>query len=404
MLKSVLIGAALVTNSAIAAEFIVKLKDGHALTNKAVNVTNEFAVSYGNFAVINADNKMAQMLKNDAAVEYIEPNYTYRISAIKDADYDKQWGLKNTGKNSGSMWNPGKKGVDINAEKAWKISKGDKTVKIAVIDTGVDYNHEDLKDNIMVNELELYGNTGVDDDGNGLVDDVYGYDFANDDNDPMDGHGHGTHCAGVIGATHNSVGIAGVMAKVQILPIQFLKASGGGTLEGAIRSIDYAVQRGVHIMSNSWGGRGQSKALEEAIAKAEQAGILFVAAAGNENSDNDKVAVLPASIKLDNIVSVGAMDGKGKKASFSNYGKQSVHVFAPGVNIYSTVANNKYKKMSGTSMACPHVSGVAGLILANEPNLTYKDLKARLMQNTHAGDNLTRFSKAGYVDAHAAMK
>lgn len=404
LIKTALIGAALLTNSVYASEYIVKLKAGQSLTNKSITVASEFSVSHGNFAVINADENIAKSLQNDAAVEYIEPNYTYKISKINDADFDKQWGLKNTGRNSGSIFSPGKKGVDINAEKAWKISQGDKAIKIAVIDTGVDYNHEDLKQNIMVNELELNGTAGVDDDGNGYVDDVYGYDFANNDNDPLDGHGHGTHCAGVIGAVHNNIGIAGIMAHVQILPVQFLTAKGSGSLEGAIKAIDYAVKRGVNIMSNSWGGRGQSQALEEAIAAAEQAGVLFVAAAGNENSNNDTTPTLPASIKLDNIVAVGAMDGKGKRASFSNYGTKSVHVFAPGVNIYSTVKGNAYKKMSGTSMACPHVAGVAGLILANEPNLTYKELKAKLMNNTHSGDGLGQYSLSGYVDAAKAMQ
>lgn len=404
MLKPVLLGAALLTQSAFAGEFIVKLKDGAQLTNKSINITSEFEITQGQFVVINSDEKTAQSLVSDAAVEYIEPNYTYSISKINDADFDKQWGLKNTGRNSGSIFAPGKKGVDINAEKAWTLSKGSKNVKIAVIDTGVDYNHPDLKDNIMVNEAELNGTAGVDDDGNGYVDDIYGYDFANNDNDPMDGHGHGTHCSGVIGAVHNSIGIAGIMAKVKILPVQFLTKKGSGTLEGAIKAIDYAVKRGVQIMSNSWGGGGQSKALEDAVALAEKAGVLFVAAAGNENSNNDTTPTLPASIKLDNIVAVGAMDGKGKRASFSNYGAKTVHVFAPGVNIYSTVTNGGYKKMSGTSMACPHVAGVAGLILANEPNLTYSEIKAKLMQNTNSGDNLGRYSLSGFVDAYKSMK
>jgi thermitase len=404
MLRSAFLAAALIGQTAIASEYLVKLNEGAKLSDKSLKITSEFEISQGSFVVIEANDQVAKSLMNNSAVDFIEPNYTYHISSVDDADYDKQWGLKNTGKNSGSILFPGKKGVDINAEKAWKITKGDRAIKIAVIDTGVDYNHEDLKSNIMINELELNGQEGVDDDGNGYIDDVYGYDFANMDNDPMDGHGHGTHCAGVIGATHNKIGIAGVMANVQILPIQFLKKSGGGTLEGAIKSIDYAIKRGVHIMSNSWGGRGQSKALEDAIALAEQAGILFVAAAGNDNSDNDKVSVLPASIGHDNIVSVGAMDGKGKKATFSNYGKTSVDVFAPGVGIYSTVIDNKYKKMSGTSMACPHVSGVAGLIMANEPNLTYQEVKAKLMQNTHSGQNLGQYSISGYVDAHSALK
>ena len=219
----------------------------------------------------------------------------------------------------------------------------------------------------------------------------------------MDGHGHGTHCSGVIGAQHNSIGIRGVMAKVKILPIQFLSARGSGTLEGAVRAIDYAVKRGVNIMSNSWGGGGDAKALKEAISLAEEAGILFVAAAGNNSSNNDKTTTIPASIDLDNILAVGAMDGRGKKARFSNYGKNTVDVFAPGVKIYSTVRNNKYQNMSGTSMSCPVVSGVAGLIWSKEPELTYSDVKKRLMDNTHRGMRLDKFSASGYIDAFKAL-
>jgi thermitase len=407
MIKSAVVASLIIGQSAFAAEYIVKLKEGAKLNQKSmhgIKINSEFSLKQGQFMVIDTDQKSVDSLKGMSEVAYIEPNYMYYASSVQDTDFDKQWGLKNTGRNSGTIFSPGKAGVDINALDAWKITKGSQEIKIAVIDTGVDYNHIDLKDNIMVNEAELNGLPGVDDDGNGLIDDVYGYDFANNDNDPMDEHGHGTHCAGVIGAVHNNTGIAGVMADVKILPIQFLTKSGGGTLEGAIKSIDYAIQRGVHIMSNSWGGRGQSQALKEAIEVAEQAGILFVAAAGNENNNNDVNATLPASIDVDNIVSVGAMDGKGKKASFSNYGVKKVHVFAPGVDIYSTVQGDKYKKMSGTSMACPHVAGIAGLIMANEPNLSYKEVKARLMSSTLPGEDLSKFSASGYVDAHKALK
>lgn len=404
MFKAALFATALISAPVMSAEYIVKLKEGKSLNQKSINVQSKFDLSFGEFAVINADATQMKSIQNLPEVEYIEPNHNYSINAINDVQYSKQWGLKNDGKNSGGFFSRGVAGMDINAEKAWGVTTGSQEIRIAVIDTGVDYTHEDLKDNIMVNELELNGTEGVDDDGNGYIDDVYGYDFGNNDNDPMDGHGHGTHCAGVIGAAHNSIGIRGVMADVKILPIQFLTKSGQGTLEGAIKSIDYAIQRGVHIMSNSWGGTGESQALAEAVERAEQAGILFIAAAGNSNSNNDVKPTIPANISYSNVVSVGAMDGKGKRAKFSNYGKKTVHVFAPGVNILSTVTNNKYKKMSGTSMACPMVSGVAGLILANEPNLTPKEIKHRLMSHAKVGSELNTYSASGFVDAFESLQ
>ena len=394
----------LVSLPVLSAEYLVKLKDPKALSDKNLKIQSTFELSYGNFSIVDLNKEQLINLKTDDGVEYVEPNQVFSINSIKDTDYEKQWGLNNTGKNSGSIFFPGKKGMDINAEKAWTITTGSKEIKIAVIDTGVDYKHEDLKDNIMINDLELHGQEGVDDDGNGLIDDTYGYDFANNDNDPMDGHGHGTHCAGVIGASHNEIGIRGVMSNVQILPIQFLTASGQGTLEGAIKAIDYATSRGVNIMSNSWGGGKPSEALTEAIARAEQSGILFIAAAGNSNSDNDISPTAPANTQIDNVISVGAMDGKAKRASFSNYGKKTVHVFAPGVNIYSTVQSNKYKKMSGTSMACPFVAGVAGLILANEPNLSYKEVKSRIMSHAKEGNKLRDYSVSGFVDSFKSLK
>ncbi|MCT4641063.1 MAG: S8 family serine peptidase [Bacteriovoracaceae bacterium] len=404
MKKLIMVALIATSTHSTAAEYLVKLKKGHSFSNKSVAITSNFDLSYGQFVVIDTDEKKVENLQKLDEVEYIEPNHIYTISNIKDTDYKKQWGLKNTGRNSGSIFFPGKKNTDINAQNAWKITTGSKDVKIAVIDTGVDYTHDDLKNNILINKLELNGTEGVDDDGNGYIDDVYGYDFANNDSDPMDGHGHGTHCAGVIGASHNKIGIRGVMANVKILPIQFLTKSGRGTLEGAVKSIDYAIQRGVQIMSNSWGGAGESVALTEAVQRAQKAGILFVAAAGNEKNDNDLRPKIPANIKFDNVISVGAMDGKGKKASFSNYGKKTVHVFAPGVDIYSTVIENKYKKMSGTSMACPFISGIAGLLLASEPNLTYKELKSRIMTHVNPGEQLSEYSLSGFTDAYKALK
>lgn len=409
-MKTYIALATLLSTSAFAGEYIVKFKDntksfGAMKSLSQMGEVKQMNVSIGNFAVLKSTQKINMMKSNlHPAIEYIEPNITFKALATpSDSKFDKQWGLNNTGRNSGGWFSSGKAGVDVSALKAWEITKGSKDIKIAVIDTGVDYNHKDLKGNIMINEAELNGEPGVDDDGNGYIDDINGYDFANMDNDPMDGHGHGTHCAGVIGATHDTTGIAGIMANVQILPIKFLTDKGSGDLEGAIKSIDYAVSRGVNVMSNSWGGGDRSEALFDSIKAAEKAGVIFIAAAGNERNNNDKNPTYPASYKVDSLVSVGAIDGKGKRASFSNYGKNSVHVFAPGVNIYSTVSNNGYKKMSGTSMACPHVAGVAGLILANEPNLSVDELKTRLMNTSVLSSELSTYTASGYVDAHRAL-
>lgn len=407
-MKSLILATTMVAQVGFAAEYIVKLKNTKSIPKSLSNMGNvkELNLSYGNFVKLESSQKgVMKSLASDPNVEYIEPNYTYtKMDLPTDSKFEKQWGLNNTGKNSGSIFFPGKKGVDISALKAWGITKGDKSIKIAVIDTGVDYSHEDLRNNMMVNQAELNGLEGVDDDGNGYVDDVYGYDFANNDGDPMDGHGHGTHCAGVIGAEHNGIGIAGVMNDVQILAIKFLADNGSGTLEAALKSIDYATQMGVDIMSNSWGGGGRSEALYEAVKRAHDAGIIFIAAAGNSNTDNDVKPQYPANYKVENVISVGAHDGKGKKASFSCYGKKTVHVFAPGVKIYSTVANNKYQNMSGTSMAAPHVSGVAGLLLASEPNLSVRELKDRLLNTSIQSSELDKYSISGYVDAHNALQ
>lgn len=388
---------------AFSTEYVVKLKNKHIKSFsslRALGEVRELDVSVGDFVVIKSEQKLD--LLDHPAIEYIEENIRYNIST-HDELFKKQWALSNNGWNSWGGLLPGKKEIDIEAEEAWTITKGDRNVKIAVIDTGVDYNHKDLVKNIMVNEAEKNGVEGVDDDGNGYIDDIYGYDFANDDADPMDDHGHGTHCAGVIGASHDTFGIAGVMNNVQILPIKFLGPQ-GGTLEGAIKSIDYAIKRGVNVMSNSWGGGGFSQALKDVIIEANKAGIIFIAAAGNERNNNDERASYPATYDVENIISVGALDGRGKKASFSNYGKETVHLFAPGVNILSTVPGDKHKKMSGTSMATPYVSGIVGLMLSVEPGMTPVEIKRRALDSTTNTDKLEPYSQAGYISAHKAVR
>jgi len=399
--------------------WLVKFKNQNMrhdfLSNKKFSAAKVVDVSWGSYAVVeDLDKKGLSLLQNDGAVEYVEPNLVFSLDpneqlsgddANQDASFSQQWGLKNTGLNSGSLFSMGVKGEDINALEAWKTSRGDRQVTVAVIDTGIDYNHSDLKSNMSANEAELNGTAGVDDDGNGYVDDVWGYDFANKDGDPMDGHGHGTHCAGVIGALHNRAGVMGVMGQVKIVAIKFLSDKGSGTLADAILAIDYGIKRGVNVMSNSWGGGGFTQSLKEAIERANDAGIVFVAAAGNDRSNNDQNASYPASYDVANVISVGAMNGKGQRASFSNYGAKTVHVFAPGENILSTVAGNGYKKMSGTSMATPFVSGAVGLLLARSPNLAPSDVRTKVLATAKKNGKLGgQCVSEGRLDAAALIR
>jgi len=269
-------------------------------------------------------------------------------------------------------------GFDIDAPEAWQVWTGEigKGITVAVIDTGIDYNHEDLSEQMWVNPMEIPGN-GVDDDGNGYIDDVHGADFANEDGDPMDDQMHGTHCAGTIaGIGNNAVGVSGVAWRgVRLMALKFLTSTGSGRTSDAIRAIDYAVAHGARIASNSWGGGGSSSALRTAIERAEGAGMLFTAAAGNEASNNDEVPSFPANYDISNVISVASTTYLGEMSSFSCYGNSTVHVAAPGSGIYSTVPNNGYETLSGTSMATPHVSGLAALVWMYRPQLSMHQVR-----------------------------
>ncbi|MDJ0661973.1 MAG: S8 family serine peptidase [Crocosphaera sp.] len=318
------------------------------------------------------------LYSQDPNIQYIEPNYQISLQQQipNDPYFSSLWGLHNTGQLGGTV------DADIDAPEAWDIQTGNGDVIIGVIDTGVDYTHPDLVNNIWTNPGEI-ANNGIDDDGNGYIDDFYGWDFAYDDADPMDVYGHGTHVSGTIAAQgDNNNGVVGVNWDAQIMALKFLNDYGSGNTFDAVQAIEYATLMGADLTNNSWGGGGYSQALYDAIAASGEAGQLFIAAAGNYGNNNDIYPFYPASYDLDNIISVAATDRYDNLSYFSHYGETSVDLGAPGSDIYSTIPGNGYASYNGTSMATPHVSGVAALLWAEYPDLTAAEVKQLLLETT----------------------
>jgi subtilisin family serine protease len=326
---------------------------------------------------------------------------TYEQGHPNDPQFSDQWALHNQGQNGG------KEKADIDALKAWAKTQGSKDVVVAVLDSGVDYNHVDLRANMWTRPDNVPEYV---DDELGSMDDVHGFDVDMNLGDPMDDNGHGTHCAGVIGAEgDNGEGIAGINWHVRIMPLKFLGRGGFGTTKAAIEAINYAIDRKKHgvnvrVISASWGSTSRSKALEDVIRAAGDAGILFVAAAGNNGTDNDKRPHYPSNYDLPNVVSVAALDNTDNLTSFSNYGVKSVHIAAPGKDILSTWLDDKYREASGTSMATPQVSGVAALIVASSPNISVVKLKDRLLRSVDRIDSLNgKIASGGRLNAAKAL-
>jgi subtilisin family serine protease len=374
---------------------------------------------------------VASEYRNLPEVEYAEPNYVIDLDPVAGEHYDdegeddddppvvrrsssggdgqqpndplfkEQWSLLNTGQRAG------KSGADVCATRAWGQTQGSRKVVVAVIDTGVDYNHQDLQNNIWTRPASL---APYIDNELGAFDDRHGFDAADNDGDPMDDNGHGTHCAGIIGAEgDNSDGIAGVNWLVEIMPLKFLGRSGSGTTKDAIECINYVVARkkagvNVRIISASWGSTAQSRALGDAIKRAGEEGILFVAAAGNSSTDNDRQPHYPSNYQHPNVVSVAALTRLDVLARFSNYGAKTVHIAAPGAEIMSTWPQNQYEEHSGTSMATPVVSGVAALILSVNPDLSVTELRKRLLESVDKIPALDgKVSSGGRVNAARAV-
>lgn len=438
--------------------WLVKLKNSRSLQSFDLEMNRSGVelkdLKFKNWVKVNITDEEAEMLRQHPDVDHVEKNMILKLQTnievhdpvlraqVKDmAAYEQLSGLFTRGQdnpeipltgNGGSgadpMFNKQWGMQDNDVQGAWSVAgtKGNSDIVVAVIDTGVDYTHEDLVDNMWRNTGEI-GNdangvskatNGIDDDGNGFIDDVVGWDFGKDDNKPYDlnktgfqlllggNPGHGTHVAGCVAATgDNGKGIAGVAPNVRIMAMRFITEEGQGTTEGAIGAITYAVDNGAHILQNSWGSEGDggdqeaSKALQDAIQYAMDNDVLFVAAAGNGHqgkgydNDSDPKPAYPASYPHENIISVAAVDKTDQLGAFSNWGRTTVDIAAPGVAVYSTVPDNMYQDTvidipgmitatwDGTSMAAPHVSGAAALYMSQHPNADWRETKQAIMNS-----------------------
>ncbi len=316
------------------------------------------------------------MLRRNPFVEFAEPDYVVSAFAAPDDPYfpSNLWGI-----------------VNINAPTAWDATTGNHDTIIAIIDSGIDYDHPDLQANIWRNLAELNGAVGIDDDGNGYIDDIYGWDWCNADNDPKDDYWHGTHVAGSVGAVgDNGVGTVGVNWHVRLMSLKFMCSNGKGFVSDAIAALDYAIDKNVRVSNNSWGWSGDwSNAMANALSNAQAAGHLFIAAAGNDSRNNETTPYYPSSFPHENVISVASIDIADALSTFSNWGATSVDLGAPGTDILSTYPNNTYATANGTSMAAPHVSGAAGLIISSHPTWTLIQVKDRLLNNVRSIPSLS---------------
>jgi subtilisin family serine protease len=342
-----------------------------------------------------------EALQRQRAVDFAEPNFVLHAARLpNDKLFGEQWGLRNVGQFGG------KAGADIHATDAWDATTG-AGVTVAIVDTGVALDHGDLAANAWNNPADP--KNGIDDDHNGFVDDVHGADFINDDSDPNDDAGHGTHVAGIIGAKgNNGAGVTGVNWDAKLMALKFLDRDGSGNTADAANAIDYAVSHGARVINASWGGPAFSMALYQAVKRAGDKGVLFVAAAGNDGQNADVQPDYPAAYDLPNVISVAASDRYDRLADFSNYGAKSVDLAAPGDDIESTVPSfsdpTGYESFSGTSMATPFVSGAAALYFSRFPSAGADQTKTALLSSVDTGPAFAgKVATGGRLDVAKAL-
>ena len=374
----------LLTSQLLASDYIVKINENFNRQNHREN----FSELRPDLILVKKE--MIENFRNLSGVIRIEPNHKLKLYSQPNDLARQQWWLNN------------KDGHDLDIQNAWNKSTGSNEIVVATIDSGIDLKHPDLQENLWKNQMEIAGEKGVDDDGNGFVDDFYGWSFYPNSNDNQDYRGHGTHVAGIIGArTNNGIGVAAVNWNVKLMGLNVFPRYIEGQVSDAIRGIDYALDNGADIINASIGAsvdditKDEFESFKEAIRRARDKDILFVAAAGNNTKNNDINGDIPASFEIDNIVSVGSMNRYSEPSGFSNYGKKSVDVFAPGEEIYSTLTRKKYGYKSGTSMSAPVVTGVAALMLSMNPNLTYQQIKQKLINSCITLPSLKELNKCG---------
>ena len=336
----------------------------------------------------------------------LQRNYTYEALEKNDPDFNQSWGLLNEGQNISTL-GAGLKGVDVGAVKAWQLGQSRKLGVIAILDSGIDLRHPDLQNNLWFNKLELDPN-GLDDDHNGFINDLNGWNFADNTAVVQDDNNHGTAVAGVLAAdAKNGKGSRGLLENAQLMIVKILDQNGTGTTERAVKGIEYAVNNGAQVINASWGGTLFDQVLFDTIQWANDKGVLFVCAAGNEPKDNDTDdrPIYPASFHIPNVVSVAAHDSIGELASFSSYGKKSVHLAAPGVAVYVPVREG-YRFVDGTSFAAPFVAAASSLLKSFEPNLSPSQLRERLIKNAVPMDYYTKekLVSAGRLDVFSLLK
>ena len=364
---------------------------------RQVGRTDIYLIALKSPAVKDFDHALSTWKQGDALIEHAEPDFIAMANAAplmpNDTQFSQQWNMHNTGTNGDVA------DADIDAPEAWGVTTGSASVTLGVIDTGIDLTHPDLQANLWTNPGETGGGKetdGIDNDSNGYIDDVHGWNFAAGTNNPDDDNGHGSHVAGTIGAVGgNSNGIAGVCHTVRLMALKFLDASGSGTDSDAIEAIQYATAMGALATNNSWGGSDYSLTMQQAIEAAGAAGSGFIAAAGNDGTNNDVIPQYPCNFPVANIISVAATDSADVLAWFSCYGKTTVHLGAPGFQTYSTTKDGGYALNSGTSMATPHVTGAVGLLKAANPNLTFADIKTMLIATVDPLPSMTTKSISG---------